>query len=133
MVLGSLTDSMEENAELLAKLEVEPFKPGYWAEHGTGETYRQKWDAMPSWDGRGPFLHRSGFRLISVGHKEMDGPLFVLVAPTDMVSTEGTEYDSKEYDQFVHETYRKTLQDMVAKHQEQQELKFEKYRDYDGL
>ncbi|MFE0138609.1 recombinase family protein [Streptomyces sp. NPDC059037] len=133
VVLTSLTESMEENQDLLTKLEAEPYKPGHWAEHGTGETYRQKWERMPSWDDRGPFLHRSGFRLISVGLKEMDGPLFVLVAPTEIASTEGTEYDSKEYDQSVHRTFRKTIQDMVATHQESQELKNERHMEYDGL
>jgi len=100
VVVTSLVESQEENATLLAELEAEPYKPGHWVEHGTGKTYRQEWERMASWEERGPFLHRSGFRLIPMGAGDLD-PTFILAAPED-AGEDKAEYTSKEYDQAIH-------------------------------
>ncbi|MFF3847109.1 recombinase family protein [Streptomyces sp. NPDC002328] len=114
-VVASLVESQEENATLLPELEAGPYKPGHWQEHGTGTTYRQKWQTMETWEERGPFLYRSGFRMIPVGTGGRE-PLFMLMAPED-AGDEKTEYTSKEYNQSIHRHAMKTiahLGDLVA-------------------
>ncbi|MEU3395027.1 recombinase family protein [Streptomyces albidoflavus] len=126
-VITSLVESQEENATLLAQLEAEPFKPGYWAEHGTGKTYRQEWERMGSWDQRGPFLYRAGFRMIPLS-VEGSEPAFILVAPGD-AGKENEEFTSKEYDQSVHEYVVALMKKLAEEHEQWEEAKMDRHRD----
>ncbi|MFJ2263139.1 recombinase family protein [Streptomyces sp. NPDC087844] len=132
LVLGSLTEPMEENAELLTKLEAEPFRPGYWTEQGTGETYGQKWEAMSSWDDRGPFLRSSGFRLIPLAISSKSKPAFILVAPEDITANQG-EYESKEYDQAAIENFREVINGLLEAQEDEAGFRNERHMEYDGI
>lgn len=117
--ITALTNTLDRHSENLTELEKEPFVPGCWEEKGTGLTYRQKWDSMPNWKERGPFLRKSGFRFFPVGLPKGEH-MFVLVTPNDLEKrASGALYGfdpsiGGDYDKAIHQVFLRNMAALAA-------------------